>query len=52
MKLRNNWRVPHKQWDKIQIRVRLGKIDVLTIEVDISRSFYMLTIMNISLKNR
>lgn len=52
MKLRNNWKVPHKQWDKIQVRVRVGKIDFLTIEIDISRSFYMLTIMNISLKNR
>lgn len=52
MKLRNNWKVPHKQWDKIQVRVRVGKIDFLTIEVDISRRFYMITILNISLKNR
>ena len=52
MKVRNNWKVPHKQWDKIQVRVRVGKIDFLTLEIDISRSFYMLTIMNISFKNR
>jgi hypothetical protein len=52
MKARNNWRVRNKQWDKFQVRLRLGVVDVLTIEVDISRQFYMLTILNLSLKNR
>ena len=52
MKARNNWGVRSKQWDKFQLRFRLGKIDVLTIEVDISREFYMLTILNFSIKNR
>jgi hypothetical protein len=52
MKLRNNWKVKNKQWDKFQLRLRLGIVDVVTIEVDISREFYMLTILNISLKNR
>jgi hypothetical protein len=52
MKARNNWGVRSKQWDKFQVRLRLGKIDVFTIEVDISREFYMLTILNFSLKNR
>lgn len=52
MKVRNNWRVPHKQWDKIQIRMRVGKIDFFTIEIDISREFYMLTLFNFSIKNR
>lgn len=52
MKVRNNWRVPHKQWDKIQIRMRVGKIDFFTVEIDISREFYMLTLFNFSIKNR
>jgi hypothetical protein len=52
MIFRNNWRVRNKQWDKFQLRIRLGKIDVITIEVDISREFYMITILNLSLKNR
>jgi hypothetical protein len=52
MKLRNNWRVHNKQWDKFQLRVRIGKIDFLTIEVDISRDFYMFTLLNFTLKNR
>jgi len=52
MKLRNNWKVQNKQWDKFQIRLRLGKIDVFTIEVDISREFYLITLFNFSIKNR
>lgn len=52
MKFRNNWQVKNKQWDKFQLRFRIGKIDFFTVEVDISREFYMLTIMNFSIKNR
>jgi hypothetical protein len=52
MKLRNNWRVHNKQWDKFQLRVRIGKIDFLTIEIDVSREFYMFTLLNFTLKNR
>ena len=52
MKLRNNWKIHNKQWDKFQIRIRVGKIDFLTIEIDISRDFYMFTILNFSIKNR
>lgn len=52
MKLRNNWRVKNKQWDKFQIRIRIGKIDFISIDIDISREFYMLTLLNFSIKNR
>ena len=52
MIFRNSWRVHNKQWDKFQIRFRLGKIDVFTIEADISRDFYMLTLFNLTIKNR
>ena len=52
MILRNNWKVRNKQWDKFAVRLRLGKIDVFTIEVDISREFYMFTILNFTIKNR
>ena len=52
MKFRNNWNIKHKQWDKFQIRIRLGKIDCLTVEIDISREFYMITLLNFSIKNR
>jgi hypothetical protein len=52
MKFRNNWKVVNKSWDKIQIRLRLGKVDFMTIEVDVSREFYMLTVLNFTIKNR
>ena len=44
MKFRNSWKSATKQWDKISIRFRLSSIDVFTLEIDISREFYMLTI--------
>jgi hypothetical protein len=52
MKFRNNWNSHTKQWDKFAIRVRISKLDVLTIEVDIAREFYMLTVFNFTIKNR
>ena len=52
MIFRNTWKVKNKQWDKFAIRFRLGKIDFFTIEIDISREFYLLTILNFTIKNR
>lgn len=52
MKLRNNWKVKNKQWDKFQIRIRIGRIDFISIDIDVSREFYMLTLLNFSIKNR
>jgi hypothetical protein len=52
MKIRNGWKSVNKQWDKISIRVRLSSLDILSIEVDISREFYMFTLLNFTLKNR
>lgn len=52
MIFRNSWRVHNKQWDKFQIRLRVGRIDLFTIEMDISRNFYLLTLLNLTVKNR
>jgi hypothetical protein len=52
MKARNNWKAWNKQWDKISIRCRFSTVDFFSIEVDISRDFYMITILNFTIKNR
>ena len=52
MKFRNSWKSKKKQWDKIAIRSRLGAIDIVSIEIDISRDFYMFTLLNFTIKNR
>jgi hypothetical protein len=52
MKFRNSWKSTTKQWDKFAVRIRISALDILTIEVDISREFYMLTILNLTIKNR
>jgi hypothetical protein len=52
MKVRNGWNSYAKQWDKLAIKVRFSFIDILSIEIDISRDFYLLTILNFTIKNR
>lgn len=52
MKFRNGWNTYTKQWDKLTIKVRLSFIDILSIEIDVSRDFYLLTVLNFTIKNR
>ena len=52
MKFRNGWNSYTKQWDKLAIKVRFSFIDIFAIEVDLSRDFYLITILNLTLKNR
>jgi hypothetical protein len=52
MKFRNNWIAKNKQWDKLIIKLRISSIDLFSIEIDKSRDFYCLTILNFTLKNR
>jgi hypothetical protein len=52
MKVRNGWKSKNKLWDKFAIRLRLGAVDFLVIEADVSREFYMFTILNFTIKNR
>ncbi len=52
MKFRNNWGTTRKQWDKVMIRLRLSSVDIFTLELDLSREFYLITILNFTLKNR
>lgn len=52
MKFRNSWKSSTKQWDKIMIRIRVSSLDLLSFEIDVSRNFYLLTILNLTIKNR
>ena len=52
MKFRNNWKSSNRQWDKLMIRLRISTLDVFTLEIDLSREFYLLTILNFTIKNR
>jgi hypothetical protein len=52
MKVRNGWKTKNKLWDKLHLKLRLGKIDVFVFEADISSKFYMITIFNFSIKTK
>lgn len=51
MKFTNNWKSRNKQWDKFHFQFRLGIIDFIKIEIDISKKLYKFTILNFTLKN-
>ena len=52
MKFRNIWKSPNKQWDKLILKVRISSVDLFSIEVDMTRDFYCLTLLNFTIKNR
>ncbi len=52
MKFRNSWKSKNRQWDKLMIRVRVSSLDIFTVEIDVSREFYLITILNLTFKNR
>jgi hypothetical protein len=52
MKFRNNWKSPSKQWDKLILKLRVSSLDLFSVEIDVTRDFYSLTILNFTIKNR
>ncbi len=50
MKFTNGWTSPNKQWDKWEIRLRCGAIDVLRIKYDHSDKYFEIRILNLGVK--
>lgn len=52
MKFRNNW-VKHKpNYKALTIKIRISIVDLFSLEIDPTRNFYGLTILNFMIKNR
>lgn len=52
MKYRNNWKNTFRHWQSLMLRFRLLGIDWFSLEIDIPRNFYLLTVLNFTIKNR
>jgi hypothetical protein len=52
MKFRNSWKSHKPNWKTITIRLRISVVDFLSLEIDPTRNFYSVTILNFTLKNR
>ena len=52
MKVKNNWKRCLSQYDKVMIRLRISSLDLLSLEIDVSRNFYLFTLLNFTIKNR
>jgi len=50
MKFKNSWS-KRKQWDKIQINVRLGAVTVFDLNIDWGSKKFSLSIMNFKISN-
>lgn len=50
MKFTNGWASPNKQWDKWELRIRMGAIDVIRIKYDHSDKYYEIRIFNLGVK--
>lgn len=49
MKFTNGWKANNKQTDKCQLKLRIGSVDVLNIDIDMSDRKYELTIFNLKI---
>jgi hypothetical protein len=47
MKFVNGWKARNKQWDKWELRIRLGAIDVLRFKYDHSDKYFEFRILNL-----
>lgn len=53
MKYRNNWKNTFRYCQSpLMLRFRLLGIDWFSLEIDIVRNFYLLTVLNFTIKNR
>jgi hypothetical protein len=52
MKFRNGWKNHKPHWKTFTIRLRISAVDFCSIELDVTRNFYALTILNLTIKNR
>lgn len=52
MKFRNNWKIKHQSRGNFIFKFRIASIDILSIEVNRYKEFYLLTICNFTIKNR
>lgn len=51
MKFSNGWASPNKQWDKWEIRLRLGAVDVFRLKYDHSDRYFEFRILNLGVKS-
>jgi len=50
MRFTNGWTSPNKQWDKWEVRLRLGAVDVIRIKYDHSDRYLEFRILNLGAK--
>lgn len=50
MNLINSWTSKNKKWDKVAIKIRLGRITLFDLYIDFTRKQAGLIIMNIGFK--
>ena len=52
MKFKNSWGSRFKQWDKIQINLRIGAVTVFNLDLDWSAERFSISLINFKISNR
>jgi hypothetical protein len=52
MKFINSWNSKSKQFDKIEIEIRLSIVTLFSLYVDFSKKEFKLCVMNFAIKNK
>jgi hypothetical protein len=50
MKFKNSWS-KRKQWDKLQINIRIGAVTVFDLDIDWGNRKFSLSLMNFKISN-
>lgn len=48
----NGWASFRKQWDKINVEVRLGKVTLLQVETDFSKKEFSFVVLNFGIEKK
>lgn len=51
MEIINSWKSEVKQWGKVNIKVRIGRITLFDLYIDQPKRRYGITLLNLGLKN-
>jgi hypothetical protein len=48
----NGWKSRKRNWDKLDITLRISKLTIFSIKVDLSNKYYNINILNIGIKKK
>ncbi len=48
----NSWRSHKRNWDKIDLTIRVSSLTIISVKADLSRRYYRINILNLGIKSK